>query len=288
MRGFDYLEPETLEEACRLKAEFGDDARVMAGATALMLALRQRMLAPGTIISLAKLERLRGIRVDGDGALHIGALTLHAEIAGSEAVRKGWPAIAEMAGILANPQVRNQGTVGGNLCYGDPATDPPACLLAHDARIVVQGTGGSRDLAIEEFLVDYFEVALEEDEIVVEIVVPATTRTIGRHVRFKRTAAEHRPLINLAVTLEKAADGTCGDIRIAVGASTPVPVRLTVIEDRLRGNAVTAALIEEAVGAALGDLEIIDDQRGSEDYRRAMIAVVARRTLSSLFDLTTE
>jgi aerobic carbon-monoxide dehydrogenase medium subunit len=138
MRDFDFLEPQSIMEASEMIASFGDRCRILAGGTALILVLRQRLVSPSHIVSLAKIRELRGITYDPLEGLRIGALTVHTDIARSPLVRQHFPMLADMASRLANPQVRNQGTLGGNLCFGDPATDPPSCLIALDAQVVMR------------------------------------------------------------------------------------------------------------------------------------------------------
>ncbi|VWC21213.1 FAD binding domain-containing protein [Burkholderia lata] len=282
MREFEYLEPTSVQEACRMLDERRDECRMIAGGTALMLAMRQRMLNPKTLVSLGKLRKLRGITYDDRQGLLIGALSLHAEIARSKLIRTMFPMLSDMASHVANPQVRNQGTIGGNLCYADPATDPPSCLMALDARVMLEGVGRCRELPIEAFLVDYYSTALEHDEIVTAIRVPPATFTVGRHVRYLRTAAEHRPLLNIACTL-KQSGSICDEARIVIGASTPVPVRVRTCESFLAGKPMRAEIAAEAATILADSVEPISDFRGSGEYRREMIRVIGRRMLEELF-----
>jgi len=255
MHEFDFLEPATLAEASRMAADLGDGVRFIAGGTALVLTLRQRMVRPSHLISLGRIDSLRGIDVAQDGGLRIGALTRHAEIAAHAHVRAHWPMLAGMAARLANPQVRNQGTIGGNLCYADPATDPPACLL---------------------------------DELLTEIrVPPLAPDATGLYTRHLRTAAEHRPLASVAL-LARRQGSVCTEVRIAVGASTPVPTRVARAEACLTGQAITPALVAEAAAIVAADITPVDDARGSADYRRHIVGVVARRSLAQLFGLPQE
>ncbi|MBL0085410.1 MAG: xanthine dehydrogenase family protein subunit M [Ideonella sp.] len=283
MRDFDYLEPASLAEASRMLADLGDEARVLAGGSALVLALRQRLLSPTHLVSLGRIEALRGIHFDERQGLRIGALTLHAELARSAVVREKYPMLAEMAEHMANPQVRNQGTLGGNLCYADPATDPPCCLLALGAHVVLAGAGGERVLALEDFLIDYYCTALAPDELLTEVRVPAPVNgSSGRYARFLRTAAEHRPLVTVAVTVQRQA-GAVSQARLVVGASTAVPTRVARAEGLLCGSVISADRIAETADAAADDIAAIDDLRGSEAHRRAMVRVVTRRALTALF-----
>lgn len=288
MHEFDLLEPDNIAEASRLAAQWGDEARFIAGGTALILALRQRLLAPAKLISLTGIAALRGIDFDPQSGLRIGALTLHSDVAASPLVRQHAPMLARTAAVLANPQVRNQGTLGGNLCYADPATDPPTCLLALDARVRLASHRGSRELPLAEFIVDYYTTALEPDELVHEIRVPVTPAdAVSDYTRFLRTAAEHRPMVSVATWARR--DGPlCTDVRLVVGAATPIPARLAEAESCLRGRRVTAAVATEAAAVAAATINPIDDLRGSADYRRAMVRVQVARSIARLFDLSTE
>ncbi|NML47624.1 xanthine dehydrogenase family protein subunit M [Ramlibacter sp. G-1-2-2] len=285
MRDFDFLQPASVAEASRMLAGLGDEARVMAGGTALLLALRQRMVAPSHVISVAKIEALRGIAFDAKDGLRIGALVKHAELARSPLVQQHYPVLAAMAAQVANPQVRNQGTLGGNLCYADPATDPPGCLLAHGACVVLGSARGERVLPLEEFLVDYYTTALEPDELVVEVrVPPPASDASGAYTRHLRTAAEHRPLASVALLARR--DGAlCREARLVVGASVVVPRRLERAEEFLRGKTITLDVAAAAADIVAEDIAAISDARGTEDYRRAMVRVVARRTIANLFGL---
>ncbi len=288
MHDFDFIEPGSVIEASRVAADLGDDARFIAGGTALILALRQRLLTPSTIVSLARLDALRGIAVDTQGALHIGALTLHGEIAASETVRQHTRMLAEMAAKVANPQIRNQGTLGGNLCYADPATDPACCLLALDARIVLVSHRGKRELPLVEFLVDYFTTALETEELVQEIIVPPQDPAVrGVYARFLRTAAEHRPMVSVAAVV-RMDRGICSEAKIVIGAAVPVAGRVTAAELCLTGHAPSMERIHQAAAAAAEAISPLDDLRGSAQYRKQMVQVQVRRTLSKLLELKDE
>jgi carbon-monoxide dehydrogenase medium subunit len=288
MRDFEFLEPATVGEASRMLVDLGDNCRAYAGGTALMLGMRQRMLTPSHVVYLGKLDALRGIAFDPRGGLRIGALTLHAEVARSPIVQAHYPMLASMASRVANPQVRNQGTIGGNLCYADPATDPPGCLMALDAQIVLSGPAGERVLAIEDFLVDYYVTALMPGEIVTEIRLPAPAAGAdGRYARFLRTAAEHRPLASVALSVRREGD-VCVEARLAVGASTPIPARLHRAEALLAGKAVTADLAAEAADIVAADINAVSDMRGTEDFRRHIVRTVARRTIAELFGVAAD
>lgn len=285
MHDFEFLEPGSVAEAGGRLAELGDDARAWAGGTALILAMRQRMLAPTHIVSLGNIAALRGIHFDAQQGLRLGALTRHAEVAASDLVRQHYPMLADMASRMANPQVRNQGTLGGNICYADPATDPPTCLMALGASLLLEGPQGQRVLDIEDFLVDYYTTALEPGELVLEIRVPAPVPgNDGVYERFLRTAAEHRPLVNVAIQVRRE-QGFCHAARLVVGASVTVPARQHAAEKMLAGQAVTPTLAAAVADRVAQDITPLSDLRGDADYRRAMVRVVTRRALHRLFNL---
>jgi carbon-monoxide dehydrogenase medium subunit len=226
--------------------------------------------------------------VDAQGQLHIGALSLHAQVADSDIVRKHSPILAHMASQVANPQVRNQGTLGGNLCYADPATDPACCLLALDASIVLVSHRGKRVLPMRAFLLDYFTTAIEPDELMHEIIVPnASANLRASYTRFLRTAAEHRPMVSIAAMVQ--VDGeVCTSAKIVVGAAVAVASRLQVAELCLVGKAPSLELIYEAASTGAASITPLDDLRGSEAYRRQMMLVQIKRTLAHLFELNQE
>jgi carbon-monoxide dehydrogenase medium subunit len=285
MRDFDFLEPATVQEASRMLTDLGDDCRVMAGGTALMLAMRQRMVSPSHIVSLGRLDALKGIDFDPVNGLRVGALCRHADVAQSPAVRQHYPMLASMAGQVANPQVRNQGTLGGNLCYADPSTDPPGCLLALDARVVLSGTQGERELPMQDFLVDYFTTALQGDEVLTAVrVPPPVAGASGLYTRFLRTAADHRPLANLSLVVQKQGLH-CQSARLVVGAAVPVAGRLLRAEALLAGQSVTLELAAQVADAVAQDIDPMADLRGSAEYRRDMVRVITCRAVANLFNL---
>jgi carbon-monoxide dehydrogenase medium subunit len=286
MREFEFLEPADVAEASRMLAAHGDACRAYAGGTGLLLAMRQRLVSPTHLVSLSSIAALKGVTFDARGGLRIGALTRHAELAAAPEVVRHYPMLARMAAHLANPQVRNQGTLGGNLCYADPATDPPTCLLALGAEIEIGSSRGTRRLALGDFFVDYYTTALEADELLVAVHVPAPAPdAVGCYTRFLRTSAEHRPLVTAAVTARRRGGAAAGAVRLAVGASTPIPARVPRAEALLEGQRVTVPLAAQAAAAAAEDIFAISDARGDEAYRRAMVRVVVRRTLAAVFDL---
>ncbi len=278
MRNFEWLEPESVGDASRLVLEGGEGAKLMASGTALLLLMRQRIFSPTQVVSLGSVSGLDYIALE-DGGLRIGALTRHCTIERHAGIAERFPMIAEMARRVANPQIRNMATIGGNLVHADPQSDPPACFMALGASVKAVRGSGEREISLDEFFVDYYETCLEQDEVLTEIRIPAQPAgSVGVYTRFTTTPAEDRPLLGVGMVLTLSEDGTCTDARITLGASTPVPVRVRGAEVALRGQPATEEVFARAGQAASEEVEPLDDFRGSSDYRREIIKVIVRRT----------
>jgi len=282
MLPFDIETPATMAEALALLDQHDEDASVFAGGTALVFAMRQRMIAPRVVVSIGQLPGLSEITYCETEGLHIGALVRHGQIAASAPVRRHYPALARLFGSLANPQVRNQGTVGGNLCYADPATDPPSCLLALGAEVIIAGRMGQRRLPMRAFLVDFFTTALEPGEILagIRIPPPLPDERVFYH-RHLRTPAEHRPVANVALRFVSGPDGRdWQNVRLAVGAAVPVARVMDEAARALTGRPITLALASEAAALVAEKLEPISDARGDAVFRTAVLRAAARRIVA--------
>ena len=275
--GFRLPEPRTVAEASEMMLAHPGSS-VMAGGTALMLALRQRMVTPSHVISLRGIRELRGITYTPAEGLRIGALALHAEVARSPLVRQHAPMLADMASRLANPQVRNQGTIGGNLCYGDPATDPPSCLLALNADVVLCSARGQRVLKIEEFATDYFVTALEPGELVSDI---RSRRRPSTPAIMPASSVPPRNIDRSSISLSACASrATPARHSHIIGASTRVPTRLRKAEDLIVPARPSPRLAAEA---ELGASETIRSRYSRDGgFRRDMARTVCRRTIEAL------
>lgn len=278
MLDFVLLEPTSVREASRMLEAEGEEARLYAGGTALLLAMRQRLSTPSAVVYLGTIPGLDQIAFDEERGLRIGAMARHADVAEHPAIQARYPFLAKMAGQVANPQVRNMGTLGGNLCYGDPSTDPPTSLLSLRATVTLQGPDGVRVIDLEKFYVSYFVTALKPAEIVTEIHVPVPPPDfVGAYTRFLTTPAEHRPLLGVGVAA-RYDRGICRDASIAIGASVPVPTRARNAERFLEGKQITRAVLEECGAIAAAEINAMSDFGGSADYRRQVTEVVVRRT----------
>lgn len=275
----DFYRPGSVAEAVALLAQLGEDAKVIAGGTALTIMLRERLVAPGALVWIGGLPGLDGIEVR-DGEVRLGALVRHRDVERSPLVREHLPVLADAFAKVANVRVRNAATVGGVLAEADYASDPPAVFRALDAIVEVTGPGGTRDVPVEDFIVAFYETALEPAELVTAVRVPVPAPgTAAVYEKFVTRSSEDRPCVGVCAVVRLAADRTIEDVRVAVGAAAEIPLRLRDAESAEVGAPATVdtfARLAEAYAAAVDPL---DDMRGSAWYRREMVRVWVRRAL---------
>jgi carbon-monoxide dehydrogenase medium subunit len=280
VRNFQFLEPRTVADASRMLADHGETAHLLAGGTALLLLMRQRIVNPSHLIWLEGVPGLDEIEVDDRNGLRIGALARHSAVERHAGIRAKYPIVIQMARHVANPQIRNRGTIGGNLCYGDPASDPPACFLALNGEVKAVRGSQERIIKLDEFFTDYYENALAPDEVLTEIrIPPVPTNAVAVYTRFTMTAAESRPLVSLSAILTLDGRDRCREARLALGAVTPVPMRLVGVEKFLSGNELTPDTLAQASELSVGEIEPQSDFRCSAEYRKEVVKAMVRRTL---------
>ena len=284
MRDFIYHAPTSLEEALSLLDQYGEDARPIAGGTAMVNLLKQNLVYADHLVGLGKVPGLRGItRSNGD--LRIGALTKHREVERSAEVAEAAPLLQEAYSRVATVRIRNMATVGGGLTHADPAQDPPPALIALGARVVLASSGGTRELPIEDLFVDYYETALAPGELLTEVIVPAQPQG-ARAVYLKFLPRTEDDYATVAVAaLARVENGVCTGVRVALGAVAPTPVRATAVEAALEGQPVTADAIRSAAEAVAGQVDPLTDFRGSSEYKRDMAVVFTRRALEQALGL---
>lgn len=287
MRAFDFLEPRSVAEASAMLLEHGEGARPLAGGTSLVLLLRNRLAELTHAVHIGNLPELRGVRIADDGSLHIGALTTHAEIAAHPLIRSRYPVIAEMAAQVANPQVRNVATLGGNLCYADPASDPPTCFAALGARVRVLRGREAREIELQRFFKGYYETELAPGDVVTEVIVPPLADAKKAfYSRFITTPAEGRPLVAVAACVAASGAQQWHEVRLFLGAVVGAPLRMSRAEQILQGKRLSGDVLAEAAECAAQDIDAIDDFRASAAYRREVARVVVRRTLTRALEAT--
>jgi carbon-monoxide dehydrogenase medium subunit len=286
MRSFEYLEPTTVEEACSLLRQHGDEARPIAGGTGLLIMMRQRLLNPAVIVSLGRISDFDAIRFDDKEGLTIRAGARHRDIEVHPAVRRHYPLLQETFRKVAQPRIRNMATVGGNLCQGDPLTDPGASLMALDATVTLENTGGKRTLPVDEFFVDYYETALQAGELLTEIHVPPPKPGLRwAHIKFTPRTVEDFATVGVALAAETE-NGLCKDIRIAINSAGPKIFRARRAEEILRGQRLTDTVLRDAAEAASAESDPMEDNRGSADYKREMVKVMVRRAAQQALQRT--
>ena len=283
VNSFDYHAPTSLDETLELLAAHGEDAHLMAGGTALVLLLNQGLVQPGHVVGLRQVAELDGIRRRDDGGVQIRALTTHRQAERSADIQAYCPALADTFARVATVRIRNQATVGGNLAHADPAQDPPPMLIALGGEAVIASRQGERRMPLDEFFVDFFETALQPGEVLVAVdlpPLPAGTRVTYK--KFLPRTQDDYATISVAASLRVDGDGTCADVRVALGAAATTPVRARKVEDALRGQRVDRARIAEAAGLVRDEVDPLDDLRGSAGYKREMARVWTERALTEL------
>ncbi len=277
------LQPRSIDEATRLLADLGDDARVVAGATAITLLLRQRLIAPRWLVSLGAIEGLASIECVG-GWLQLGALVRHRDVEMHPLVQQRWRVLAEAFGSVANVRIRNAATVGGVLAEADYASDPPSVFVALDAEISVTGPLGERVIPAREFFQGFYETALASDEIVTGVRVPSAPLGAA-YEKYKSRSSEDRPCVGVAAVVQLADDrSTCQDLRVVVGAASEKPERLSDAEAIAHGQRLTDELVATVADAYAAHVDTLSDLRGSAWYRTEMIRVWVRRAVLHAFE----
>ncbi len=289
MNDFQFHRPTSLAEAFDLLAAHGDDARLMAGGTALVNQMKQRLAQPGHVIGLDGLRKAPGLAAlaaidpaaDYHGALRIGALCTHRQVETSLVVQRQIPLLAQAYRQVATPRIRHMATVGGGLAHGDPNQDPPPALMALGASVVLASAGGQRTLPVDQLFVDYFETALRPGEILTSILVPPPPPNAGTaFIKFLPRTADDYATISVAVVVTPGRANLCQEVRIALGSVGMTPVHATQAEARLRGQPLTEDHIRACAAAVADEVDPLDDYRGSASYKREMAQVLTRRALN--------
>lgn len=286
MTPFEYRTPKSLKEAQQTLREFGTDAKLIAGGTALIIMMKQRLVRPTCLINLQALKSLKTIEPK-NGAVRIGSLATHREVENSPLVKRSLPLLAETYHHVATVSVRNMATVGGGLAHADPNQDPPPTLIALGASVKASSPNGSRVVPLEEFFTDYYESVLQPDEVITEVLVPRLPpNSAGAYMKFlPRTADDYATVSAAAVVTLEPNRKIFKDVRIALGSVGTTPVRAREAEAVLRGQPVKPEALREAGEKAKGEVDPISDLRGSAEYKREMAAVFVRRALEKALGL---
>lgn len=284
---FEYFEPKTLEAALSLLSEKGDGAHVMAGGTDIVVKMAHGRLKPKTIIALQKIEGLNEIGFDANQGLTIGATAPLAKVASHPYILEHYPALAYAAQVMANVQVRNMGTVAGNLCNAAPSAENAPPLMAMKAEVNVIGLRGERRIPLDQFFKGPGLTVMEHGEIMTSIFVPSPQPKSG--ASYKRISARCGvDIAAVCVGAMIALDGKiCKEARIVLGAVAPVPMRATKAEDLITGQEWTHELVEKASAQATEESKPISDVRANADYRKKMVTVLTLRALEEAHERAT-
>lgn len=275
---FEYKKANSVDEAISL---MNDDTKILAGGHSLIPAMKLRLNQPGTLVDISKIATLQSISDEGDSVV-IGAGATHGEIAASSLVQSACNMIAEGAAQIGDIQVRNKGTIGGSLAHADPAADWPALVIAADAIIVLQGSGGSRDVAAADFFTGFYETALQDGELITAVKIPKLTAgSSSTYVKFSQPASRFA-IVGCAIVKNLDSDGEVGNIKVAITGVSEKAYRDHGVEDELMGKALTSDVIDAASSKAADRVDVMSDHYASEEYRKHLAKVYVKKALQNL------
>lgn len=279
LRRFRLEEPGSVKEVSELLGRFGESAKIYAGGTELLLAMKEGLIQYERLIDVKGVKGLNGVKIN-NGAISIGALCTHRQLESSSVLQQKLPALVKLEQNVANVRVREVGTMGGNLCFAEPHADPGTLLMALGAKMVAEKASGKREIAAEEFFVDAYETCLEPDEVLTEIQVPIPGANSG--AAYLKFGYLERPSVGVAVALTlDQGKKFFADIKIAVGCAGPAPKRVMEAEAMLRGKSIEEATgaIAKAGEAAARAAQAISDLHGSQEYKEHIVGVLLKRSL---------
>jgi len=276
---FDYVRASSIEEAISLKGA-NDDSSLLAGGHSLIPAMKLRLSTPQKLIDISGLDQLKNISKNGS-YISIGALCTHKQCAESDIIQSNCPALSDAASVIGDPHVRNKGTLGGALAHSDPQADYPGVVLALNATIIVEGSGGARTIEAVDYFTGLWETALGENEILTEVRIPTDRANANScYLKFPQPASRY-PYVGCGVSLSSSS-GTCLDIRVGFSGVGEWAFRDSGIESALKGQPLNESTIASAAGKAAEGKAVLSDHFVSEEYRRAMSKVFAKRALTQL------
>ena len=282
-RSFEYFAPRTLDEAVSLLQKLGQDAKILSGGQSLIPMMKLRLAAPPYIVDINRLLSLNYIS-ELDGYLRIGALARESDLEVSPTVASRYPILVDTTSVIADPLVRNQATVCGNLAHGDPANDHPATMLAIGATLIAIGPRGEREIPVESFFTGLFETALQPDEILKEIRVPIPAPSSGgAYLKLERKVGDYATAgVAVQITVNDA--GVCQRAGIGLTNVGFSPLKAKKAEAFLAGKALDQSTIKQAAELAAGESQPFDDIRGPADYKRDLVRVLTARALNRAFE----
>jgi carbon-monoxide dehydrogenase medium subunit len=275
---FEYLVPKTIEEALKLLSQYDEEeCKVIAGGQSLIILMKQKLLTPKYLIDIKGLSDLDYIKLDNKQGLKIGALATHRSIEKSLVIQNGFSVLAEMEQNISSVETRNRGTIGGNVCHGDPGGDPVPVLIALNAKLKLTSLNGDRIIDAEDFTLDYFETALRHDELLAEIQIPSIPPNTGvKFTKYSQIAGDYATAsVAVLITLDKKE--ICDNARIALGSVAVAPMRAKKAEEVLKGKKISDDLLAEAGQIASEEASPTSDAEVSEEYKRELVKVLVKR-----------
>jgi carbon-monoxide dehydrogenase medium subunit len=286
MKDFEYFAPKTVEESLSLLSQYKEEAKIIAGGQSMLVIMRQGLIAPEYVVDIKRISALDYMTYDEREGLKIGALTTHRAIEKSPIIQKHFKVLSEMERNLATIQTRNWGTIGGNLCHGDPAGDPIPVLMVLDAKLKVKSLSGERMVAMEGFSKDILEVDLAPDEMLIEIQVPVPREHTGVAHEKLMVMQGDAGIVGAAASITlKPRDGICEDARIVLSNAASIPLRAKEAERCLIGKAINEDLLTEAGEVASKESDPPSDVHATAEYRREMVKVFVRRATKRALQL---
>ncbi|NLJ77089.1 MAG: xanthine dehydrogenase family protein subunit M [Peptococcaceae bacterium] len=280
---FEYYAPESVAEACQLLSQFGEKAKVLAGGTDLVVKMKNELLAPEVVVSVKNLEQLKKVEYVAGKGVRVGALCTHNDLVKSDVLKDKFASVANAAKQMANNQVRNRGTIAGNIVSAVPSADLPPILIALNATAKLVGAKGERTLAMEDVFTGPGKTVLANDEVLTEIFIPEQKMTGSNYIKFGLRKSGALAVVGVAVAVQ-VENGVIKDARVALGAVAATPVRAKKTEEFLKGKKVTDDVLAEAGVLASGECKPISDIRASAEYRTDLVRIFTKRALRKAVD----
>lgn len=278
-RSFALYKPKTLMEACELLYNH-EDAKPLAGGQSLIPMMKLRVFSPEEIVMISHLDEIQpGIKEEGN-SIFINSMTTHDMISNNELVRKYLPVLSQAAGAIADQQIRNRGTIGGNVAHSDSSTNMPAALLVLNAKVLVQGKDDVREISIDDFFLDMFTTALERGEIITGFRIEKPVNSKQKFMKIAKSDTAF-PLAFVAANIQEST-GVVSNARFGLGVAGPMPLRAVNAEEYIKGKKLNEKTINETAEIATKDLDPPGDVHASPEYRKNLLKVLMKRCLSSL------
>ncbi len=280
---FAYLKPGSMKEALQMLKEHEEECKVICGGQSLLVIMRQGLVSPEYVIDIKKLADVNHLTYDAKDGLKIGATCTHRAVEHSPMIKEKYPVLSEMEGKLASIQVRNWGTIAGNLAHGDPAGDPAPVIIALNGSVKLGSVKGERVVPLDEFYPDLFETVMNHDELIVEVIIPPRpAKTATKYQKFNLLDSD-MGLIGVAVTVSMDGD-KCKDARVVLGSAAPTVIRAKEAEKTLIGAKLDDSVFAAAGEAAAAECSPVSDIHASEEYRRHLVKILTKRMAKAAWE----